>query len=67
MLPTYRSGDVLIPALPPKETLGLEAAHVLQCIRENGKPVVSGEDGLVVLTILEKANESLQAGQTLKM
>ncbi|MDD5054971.1 MAG: Gfo/Idh/MocA family oxidoreductase [Candidatus Peribacteraceae bacterium] len=67
MLPTYRSGDVLIPALPPKETLGLEAAHVLQCIRENGKPIVSGEDGLAVLTILEKADESLRTGATVKL
>ena len=62
MLPTYRSGDVLIPALPAKETLGLEAEHVLKCVQGEEKPRVSGEDGLAVLRILEKADESLKKG-----
>lgn len=67
MLPTYRSGDVLIPAIPPKETLAIEATTVLSCIRENGKPLVSGNDGLATLQILEAANESLTSGLPVRL
>lgn len=62
MLPTYRTGNVLIPALPPKETLGLEAAHVLRCVRGTEKPRVPGEDGARMLRILETADESVKQG-----
>ncbi|MEN9561704.1 MAG: hypothetical protein RIQ56_977 [Candidatus Parcubacteria bacterium] len=58
--PKYRSGDILIPALPLQETLGLEAEHVLACIRYGTKPLVSGQEGLQVLTILEAADRSLE-------
>jgi len=64
MLPTYRSGDVLIPALPPKETLFLEADDVLGCILEKRSPRVSGEDAAVLLRILEAANASLKTKAT---
>lgn len=59
MLPTYRSGDVLIPALAPKETLWLEADDVLRCILEKKTPRVSGDDAVVLLKILEAADVSL--------
>ncbi len=59
MLPTYRSGDVVIPALPSKETLALEAEHVLACVRSGENPRVGIGEGLTILRILEKANESV--------
>lgn len=57
--PKYRSGDVLIPALPIIEALGTEAEHFLDCIRTKSKPRVSGEDGLAMVKVLEAADESL--------
>lgn len=60
LLPTYRSGDITIPAMTVKETLSLEADHVLRCVRGQEQPRVSGEDGLGILRILEKANLSME-------
>jgi len=57
--PKYRSGDIVIPALPNAETLGLEAAHVLRCVLEGEAPLAPGEDGVKMLRILEAANASL--------
>ncbi len=64
--PKYRSGDVLIPSLPMKEALATEARHFLECIRGKEKPIVSGEDGLTMVRILELANESLQQKKVVK-
>ena len=64
MLPTYRSGDIVIPSLGTKETLAIEAEHVLKCVREDLQPIVSGEDGLSMLRILTKANESMEKNST---
>lgn len=62
MLPKYRSGDVLIPALPTVETLAIEAEHVCRAVRGLEQPEVSGEDALKILRILEKAQESMKQG-----
>jgi predicted dehydrogenase len=62
MLPKYRSGDILIPALPVIETLSLEAQHVLKAVRGVELPEVSGEEALKILRILEKAQESMRQG-----
>jgi predicted dehydrogenase len=62
MLPVYRTGNVLIPALPAKETLGLEAAHVLRAVRGLEAPRVPGESGLAMLRILEAADASIAQG-----
>ncbi|HVW66389.1 MAG TPA: Gfo/Idh/MocA family oxidoreductase [Candidatus Peribacteraceae bacterium] len=59
MLPTYRSGDILIPALPVRETLAIEVEHILRCIQGAETPLVPGEEGRKILIILEKAQESL--------
>lgn len=64
--PKYRSGDVLIPALPITEALATEAKHFLECIRGNEKPIVSGEDGMTMVRILELANESLAKKKAVK-
>jgi predicted dehydrogenase len=62
MLPKYRSGDVLIPALPVVETLAIEAEHVCKAVRGQELPEVSGEEALKILRILEKAQESMKQG-----
>ncbi len=58
--PKYRSGDILIPALPIAETLNIEAAHVLSCIAEKRQPIVGGQAGLNAVRILEAAQTSLK-------
>lgn len=65
--PKYRSGDILIPALPITEALSTEARHFLECVRGNEKPIVSGEDGLRMVEILEAANTSLATGKAVKI
>lgn len=67
MLPTYRSGDIIVPAIPSKETLALEAHHILQCVRNEDTPRVSGNDGLQILRILEKANTSMEKNAVVMM
>jgi predicted dehydrogenase len=65
--PKYRSGDVLIPALPNTEPLGAEAKHFVACIQGEQKPMVDGEDGLAIVRILEKADESIRTGRTVNL
>ena len=57
--PVYRSGDILIPAIPITEPMHFEAEHFLACIRGEEKPRVSGEDGYRIVRILELANTSM--------
>ncbi len=65
--PKYRSGDVLIPALPATEALAVEAKHFMDCIHGKAKPIVSGEDGLHMVKILELADQSLKANKSVKV
>lgn len=65
--PKYRAGDIRIPALPNTETLAVEAEHVLACVRGLETPRVSGDDGLVVMRILEAANASMASGSPVKI
>jgi predicted dehydrogenase len=62
LLPTYRVGDILIPALDRKETLAREAEHVLACVRGEETPRSPGAQGMEMLAILEAAHASLDAG-----
>ncbi len=65
--PKYRSGDVLIPALPMTEALMNEAKHFLECVRGKATPIVSGQDGLLMVKILEAADESLRRKRSIKI
>lgn len=65
--PKYRSGDVLIPALPMTEALGTEASHFLACIRGTEKPCVNGTDGLNMVKILSLADESLKKNSPIRV
>jgi predicted dehydrogenase len=65
--PKYRSGDVLIPALPVTEALAAEARHFAHCIRGKETPRTSVIDGLNLVKILESANESLATGKSIKL
>ncbi len=65
--PKYRSGDVLIPALPMTEALSTEARHFVECIQGRAKARVTGEDGERMVKILEAADESLRKNGPVKV
>jgi predicted dehydrogenase len=56
----YRSGDMIAPHLENHEALAVEAAHFVDCVRRRKQPLVTGEDGLRVVRILEAAQQSLK-------
>ncbi|MDQ7007551.1 MAG: Gfo/Idh/MocA family oxidoreductase [Acidobacteriota bacterium] len=57
-----RSGDILIPKVPMVEPLRQEAEHFCECVREGKTPRSDGRNGLMVVEMLEAAQESLEAG-----
>jgi len=59
---SYRYGEVTSPRVPTDEPLHLECAHFIECIREGKTPRSSGEAGLKIVRILEKAQKSLLNG-----
>ncbi|PIR79718.1 MAG: oxidoreductase [Candidatus Levybacteria bacterium CG10_big_fil_rev_8_21_14_0_10_35_13] len=58
--PAYRSGDVIIPYLEQNESLKNELLHLAYCIKNNKKPITSGEEGLKILKMLEASDISLK-------
>jgi len=56
---SYRSGDMVAPALPEREALQGVMAEFADCIRTGRAPVTDGWAGLRVLDILEAASRSL--------
>jgi predicted dehydrogenase len=59
---SYRLGDTWSPALPEKEALSNMAAEFASAIRDKRQARTDGASGLRVLSILEAARGSLQAG-----
>lgn len=57
---SYRSGDMIAPALPEREALQGVMAEFADCIRTGRAPVTDGWSGLRVLDILEAASRSLE-------
>jgi predicted dehydrogenase len=57
---SYRSGDMVAPALPEREALQGVMAEFAECIRTGRTPRTDGWAGLRVLDILEAANRSLE-------
>jgi predicted dehydrogenase len=58
----YRSGDMFAPRCDEVEALRVEAAHFVECVSKNARPLTDGEAGLRVVEILEAANRSLASG-----
>jgi predicted dehydrogenase len=61
MLVGYRSGDMWAPQLAVAEALGVEAAHFLDCVSRQQRPITDGEAGLRVVRLLEAATESMNS------
>lgn len=64
---TLRQGDISIPFFRMTEPLRVEAAHFLDCVRENKKPLSDGENGLAVVRVLEAITGALKSGQPVKV
>jgi len=58
----YRTGDIVAPKLDTVEPLYAEAAHFLECIDSNRRPITDGLSGLRVVASLEAAEKSLNNG-----
>jgi len=56
---SYRSGDMVAPALPEREPLQVALEEFAGSVRENRSPLTDGRAGLRVLDVLEAANRSL--------
>ena len=62
---TLRSGDIHIPKVDMREPLRLECQHFVECVRDGVTPRSDGENGLMVVRILEAGQRSLkQDGST---
>lgn len=57
---SYRSGDVFSPNVAPIEPLKELASHFLSCVIENKNPMTPGENGLLVVKLLEAVEKSLK-------
>jgi predicted dehydrogenase len=68
MLIQYRTGDMFCPKIDGVEALGAEVNHIVECLSNNHKSVISGEAGLMVVKILEAAQESIKSrGKEIKI
>ena len=65
MLISYRSGDMVAPALTEREALRTMVEEYATAIRTGAPPLTDGRSGLRVLAILEAASASLAAGGTM--
>jgi predicted dehydrogenase len=61
---SYRTGDMVAPALPEREALSLMVAAFARSIRTATPSLTDGRSGLRVLEILEAASQSLANGGT---
>jgi len=67
-LVSYRTGDMWAPQVDMREALSAEAAHFVDCVTHNKRPLTDGESGVRMVRILEAANESLAAhGKPVKL
>ncbi|MCB0281455.1 MAG: Gfo/Idh/MocA family oxidoreductase [Calditrichae bacterium] len=68
MLIQYRTGDMYCPKINSAEALTVEVDNIVACLEENQKSLANGEDGLMVVKILEAAEKSLKnRGQEVKI
>ena len=63
----YRIGDIHIPAIPNKEALADEAKHFVDCCKGLLKPISDGNQGLLVVRILEAADRSMKINEKVEL
>jgi predicted dehydrogenase len=57
---SYHYGDVYSPYLKQYEPLSQQCQHFIDCIQSGSRPETSGQEGIMVVQILEAAAKSLQ-------
>jgi predicted dehydrogenase len=62
---TYRTGDIVSPAIPPAEPLALELADFCHAVGNAVRPRSSAELGVEVIRLVEAVDHSLAAVATL--
>jgi len=65
--PAYRSGDVIIPYMPQTEPLKNELEHLVNCVKNNKRPITDGEMGLEIIKLLEATDKSLKLKSEVKI
>jgi len=63
---TYRTGDIVSPAIPTTEPLQLELDHFLECAASGARPRTDGLSGLRVVRVLEAIERSGRNGNRLE-
>ena len=63
-LVSYRTGDMVAPALPEREALGAVVTELRDAIVQRRPALTDGDAGLRVLRILESSGTSLRGGGT---
>ncbi len=63
---TYRTGDIVSPAIPTTEPLQLELDHFLECVKSGQRPRTDGLSGLRVVRVLEAIERSGKNGNRLE-
>jgi len=58
-----RSGDIFSPQIPNTEPLRIECEHFVSCIEGGRQPQSDGASGLRVVRVLERLQQSLDAGK----
>ena len=58
---TLRQGDIYVPNVTMEEPLKIECQHFVHCVMNGHKPETDGENGLVVVKILEAGQQSLDS------
>lgn len=58
----YRNGEIVIPYIDWQEPLRVECEHFIDCVRRGRRPMSDGEQGLVVVAVLEAADRSMRSG-----
>jgi predicted dehydrogenase len=56
-----RTGDIFCPQIPNVEPLRVECEHLVECLRQGGRPRSDGVSGLRVVRVLEELQRSLDA------
>lgn len=62
LLVSYRSGDVYVPKVDGGEALKRDLEYFIECIEGGTQPFNNGESGLLVVRMLEAADESIKNG-----
>jgi predicted dehydrogenase len=61
LIPSYRIGDVLSPRIADSEPLAAVAQHFHDVIAGNARSLMDGRKGLRIVTLLERAQRSLDS------